>query len=116
MIARAAPAASPAPPSTPAMVGNRRPQAHRFHLTTGRVLEGNLHRAPSTRLADHLSTLKGYISVTDAQCTASGERFPYLVLNADHLLFIEELHADGQGPRVEPTAAAKPPHPSPLFR
>ncbi len=115
MIARAAPAANPAPPSTPAMVGNRRPQPHRFHLSNGRVLEGNLHRAPSTRLADHLSTLKGYISVTDALCPASGERFPYVVVNADHLLFIEELPADGEGPRVAPGTTAARPIPSPLF-
>jgi hypothetical protein len=114
MIARAAPVANPVP-STPAMVGNRRPQPHRFHLTSGRVLEGNLHRAPGTRLADHLSTLKGYISVTDALCAASGERFPYVVLNADHLVFIEELPADGQGPRVAPGIAADRPLASPLF-
>jgi hypothetical protein len=31
--------------------------------------------------------------VTDAVCAASGERFPYLVLNQDHVLFIEELTA-----------------------
>ncbi|HET7233357.1 MAG TPA: hypothetical protein VFJ16_25320 [Longimicrobium sp.] len=100
MIARAVPAANPAPPSTPAMVGNKRPQPHRFHLTSGRVLEGNLHRAPNARLADHLTTLKGYISVTDALCTQSGERFPYIVLNADHVVFIEELPAGARGPQV----------------
>ena len=73
------------------MVGNRRPQRHRVHLSTGRVLEGNLHRAPNARLADHLSTLKGFLSITDAACTASGERFDHAVLNMDHILFIEEL-------------------------
>ncbi|HEX2204820.1 MAG TPA: hypothetical protein VHG91_16040 [Longimicrobium sp.] len=91
MIARAEIPVRPAPPSSPALVGNKRPQPHRFHLSTGRVLEGNLYRAPSARLADHLSTLKGFISVTDALCAASGERFPYIVLNQDHVLFIEEL-------------------------
>ncbi|HYH81554.1 MAG TPA: hypothetical protein VEX86_17245, partial [Longimicrobium sp.] len=74
--------------------------------SNGRVLEGNLHRTPSTRLADHLSTLKGYISVTDALCAHSGERFPYVVVNADHLVLIEELPADGQGPRVPPQGTA----------
>lgn len=73
------------------MVGNRRPQPHRLHLSSGRVLEGSLHRAPGTRLADHLSTLKGFISVTDAECCASGERYPYIVVNQSHVLFIEEL-------------------------
>jgi len=100
MIARAVPAARPAPPSTPALVGNKRPQPHRLHLTGGRVLEGNLHRGPSTRLADHLGTLKGYISVTDALDPRSGERFPYVVVNADHLVFIEELPLDTHGPAV----------------
>lgn len=101
MIARPAPAARPAPPSTPSMVGNRRPQPHRLHLTTGRVLEGNLHRAPNTRLADHLSTLKGFLNVTDASCATSGERFDYVVLNMDHILFIEEM-----APSPEPAGAA----------
>lgn len=100
MIARAVPAARPAPPSTPGMVGKKRPQPHRFHLATGRVLEGNLHRAPNTRLADHLGTLKGYISVTDALDPQSGERFPYIVVNAEHLVFIEELPLDARGPAV----------------
>ncbi|HET7463176.1 MAG TPA: hypothetical protein VFJ82_18120 [Longimicrobium sp.] len=100
MIARAVPTARPAPPSTPALVGNKRPQAHRLHLATGRVLEGNLHRAPNTRLADHLGMLKGYISVTDALDPQSGERFPYVVVNADHLVFIEELSLEARGPAV----------------
>ena len=83
------------------MVGNKRPQPHRVHLSNGRVLEGNLHRAPNTRLADHLSTLKGYLNVTDASCTRTGERFDYVVLNMDHILFIEEVVA-----AAEPAGAA----------
>jgi hypothetical protein len=82
------------------MVGNKRPQPHRFHLTGGRMLEGSLHRAPTTRLADHLGTLKGYISVTNALDPQSGERFPYIVVNADHVVFIEELLPDAAGPAV----------------
>ena len=95
MIARAA---APAPgsqiPTTPSLVGNKRPRPHRFHLTGGRVLDGNLHRAPNARLADHLSTLKGFISVTDAVCSATGERYGYLALNQEHVMFIEELPAE----------------------
>jgi hypothetical protein len=92
VIARAvSPAPRTAPPSSPSLVGNKRPQPHRFHLTTGRVLDGNIHRAPNTRLADHLATVKGFISITDAQCAETGERFPYLVVNQDHVLFIEEI-------------------------
>lgn len=99
MIARATSSGPvPAPPRTPSLVGNKRPQPHRFHLTGGRVLEGNLYRAPGQRLADHLSTLKGFISITDARCTASGERFAYLALNQDHLLFLEEIHPEPAGP------------------
>jgi hypothetical protein len=100
MIARAAPPVRPVAPTTPALVGNKRPQPHRFHLTSGRVLEGNLHRAPTTRLADHLSTLKGFISVTDAVCVESGDRYPYLVLNQEHVVFIEEMAAAPAGPTV----------------
>lgn len=95
MIARAAELPRPAAPTSPSLVGSKRPQPHRFHLSDGRVLEGQLHRAPSARLADHLSTLKGYISVTDAHCVATAERFAYLVLNADHVLMIEEIVAAG---------------------
>ena len=82
------------------MVGNKRPQPHRIHLTTGRVLEGSLHRSPNTRLADHLSTLKGFLNVTDAWCTKSGERYEYVVLNMDHILFIEELVAEAAGAAI----------------
>ncbi|HEX8697104.1 MAG TPA: hypothetical protein VF746_32090 [Longimicrobium sp.] len=100
MIARAAvPVARPAAPSSPSLVGNKRPQPHRFHLTSGRVLEGNMHRAPNTRLADHLSTIKGFVSLTDVCCAATGERFPYIVVNQDHILFIEEVQP------VEPAGA-----------
>ena len=98
MIARAAEAPRPAAPTSPSLVGNKRPQPHRFHLSDGRVLEGQLHRAPNARLADHLSTLKGYISVTDAYCASTDQRFGYLVLNADHVLMIEELAAVAAAP------------------
>lgn len=93
MIARATPALAPRPvsPGTPAMVGNKRPQPHRFHLAGGRVIEGDLHRSPGSRLADHLGTLKGFISVTRARCAQSGSDLGYVVLNQDHVVFIEEL-------------------------
>jgi hypothetical protein len=97
MIARATPGLAPRPavaPGTPSMVGNKRPQPHRFHMTGGRVVEGQMHRSPGSRLADHLSTLKGFISVTEARCVADGTDYGYLVLNQDHVMFIEELPAD----------------------
>ena len=96
MIARATPTlpARPGAPGSPSLVGNKRAQAHRFHLTGGRVVEGDLHRSPGSRLADHLSTLKGFISVTAARCAETGTDYGYLVLNQDHVMFIEELPAD----------------------
>jgi hypothetical protein len=101
MIARATPTlpARPAAPGTPSLVGNKRAQGHRFHLSGGRVLEGDLHRSPGSRLADHLSTLKGFISVTNARCLQSGHVFGYIVLNQDAVLFIEELAAPVDTPR-----------------
>jgi hypothetical protein len=94
MIARATPTLTPRPatgPGTPSLVGNKRPQPHRFHLANGRVVDGDLHRSPGSRLADHLSTLKGFISVTAARCGETGTHFGYVVLNQDHVVFIEEL-------------------------
>ncbi|HEX5724665.1 MAG TPA: hypothetical protein VFX98_04320 [Longimicrobiaceae bacterium] len=88
------------------MVGSKRPIPHRFHLSDGRVLEGKLHRSPTTRLADHLSTVKGYISVTEVHCASTGERYAYLALNQDHLLFIEELPSEPAGAVVG--AASQP--------
>lgn len=107
MIARATPTlpARPAAPGTPSMVGNKRAQGHRFHLSGGRVLEGDLHRSPGSRLADHLSTLKGFISVTNARCLQSGHTFGYIVLNQDSVLFIEELATPVETPRAAMGAA-----------
>lgn len=102
MIAHATPTipARSAAPGTPSLVGNKRAQGHRFHLSGGRVLEGDLHRSPGSRLADHLSTLKGFISVTNARCLQSGHTFGYIVLNQDSILFIEELAVTTDTPRV----------------
>ncbi|HEU4882680.1 MAG TPA: hypothetical protein VFT45_10555 [Longimicrobium sp.] len=110
MIAHATPTipGRAAAPGTSALVGNKRAQGHRFHLTGGRVLEGNLHRSPGSRLADHLSTLKGFISVTNARCLQSGHVFGYIVLNQDGLLFIEELDTPVETPRAAPGAAFSP--------
>jgi hypothetical protein len=97
MIARATSTLAPRPttPGTPSMVGNKRPQPHRFHLAAGRVVEGDMHRTPGSRLADHLSTLKGFISITNARCAETGAAYGYLVLNQDHVMFIEELPTVG---------------------
>ena len=94
MIAKAIPTPRPAHvPGTPSMVGNKVPLPHRFHLTGGRTVVGNLYKAPTVRLADHLSTLKGFISLTAARCEASGRQFEYILVNQDHVLFVEELPA-----------------------
>lgn len=101
MIAQAThPRTQTAPPGTPGLVGAKVPLPHRFHLTDGRVITGELHKAPNARLADHLSMLKGFISVTSASCETSGRSYPYIVLNQDHVLFIEELHPPQQPVKV----------------
>lgn len=100
MIATAKHTAISPAPGSPAMAGNKIAMAHRLHLTDGRVLEGDLHRAPNSRLADHLAALKGFVSVTNAACERSGAIFPYLVVNVQHILFIEEI-ADA-APQLEP--------------
>ena len=87
-------------------MGAKKPLPHRFHLSNGRVLEGAMHRAPNARLADHLSTLKGYVSITDVRCVATGDRFAYVAVNQDHILFIEELPA-----ATEPAGATLPGRP-----
>jgi hypothetical protein len=101
MIAQATPAARPlGTPGTPSMVGNRVPLPHRFHMSDGRTIVGDLHKAPSARLADHLSTLKGYVSVTNACCEGSGTHFPYIAVNQANILFIEELAAPADTVKV----------------
>lgn len=104
MIAQAVPTRPHTPPGSPSLVGNKVPMPHRFHLTDGRSLSGDLHRAPGTRLADHLSTLKGFISVTNAFCETTGDTFPHVVLNQDHVVFIEEVHTPAPA-RVTPPVA-----------
>ena len=91
MIAQATATRPLPPPGSPSLVGNTVPLPHRLHLSDGRTLAGDLHKAPNARLADHLSTLKGFISVTNACCELTGRTFPHLVVNQDHLLFIEEI-------------------------
>lgn len=91
MIAQAAATRPLPPPGSPALVGNKVPLPHRLHLADGRTLSGDLHKAPNARLADHLSTLKGFISLTTACCEATGRSFPHIVVNQVHILFIEEI-------------------------
>jgi hypothetical protein len=101
MIAQATPAARPlGGPGTASLVGNKVPLPHRFHMTDGRTIAGDLHKAPNARLADHLSTLKGFVSVTNACCEGTGTHFPYIVINQDHVLFIEEIPAPAAQVRV----------------
>lgn len=102
MIAQAkTPARSPAPGS-PSLAGNKVPVPHRFHLSDGRVIQGDLHRSPHSRLADHLATLKGFLCVTKGVCDRTGETFPFVVINQDHLLFVEEL-----APSLAPAPSAQ---------
>lgn len=105
MIAQATPIKPSNPPGSPSLVGNKVPLPHRFFLTDGRTISGDLHKSPTTRLADHLSTVKGFISVTGACCEATGRNYPHIVLNQDHILFIEEIHTRPQAvPVTTPSA------------
>lgn len=91
MFGKSQPTPPPASHGSPTMVGSKKPFLHRFHLTDGRVMEGHMYRVPNSRLADFLATLKGFISLTDCTCTRTGERYPYVALNQEHVLFIEEM-------------------------
>ena len=79
----------------PALRGHKVPQTHRIFLVDGRILRGEVHRNPNSRFADHLSTLKGVLSVTNAECERTGERFPYIVVMLSGILFIEEYDTAG---------------------
>jgi hypothetical protein len=76
------------------MRGNKAPQLHRFFLSDGRVLRGELHRSPSMRLVDQLAGLKDFVSVTNAQREGAPEVLPYLAVNLANVLYIEELLPD----------------------
>lgn len=75
------------------MRGNKLPQMHRLFLVDGRVLRGEIYRAPNVRLADHLTTLRGTISVTNAMDERTGERYAYIVVFTENVLFIQEIQA-----------------------
>lgn len=95
---------SPRSGSSP-LAGNRIPRRHRFYLSDGRVMIGDLYRSPNSRLADHVASLKGYISVVDAtiehnpnavDAGDSNLTMGFIALNCEHIMFIEELEADGE--------------------
>ncbi len=84
--------AVPQRPATAAPLrGNKVPRVHRLYLLGGRVLQGEIYRSPQVRLADHLAALKGLISLTNAQCQATGSVYAHLVVNMENVLFIEEV-------------------------
>ena len=73
--------------------GNKIPQMHRLFLVDGRVLRGEIYRSPNTRLADHLASLRGAITVTNVMDERTGERYGYVVVIAENVLFIQEIMA-----------------------
>ena len=77
--------------ATTALRGNKVPRPHRLHLSGGRVIQGEIHRAPNVRLADHLAALKGFISLTEARCETTGTVFAHILVNVENVLFIEEV-------------------------
>jgi len=75
------------------MRGNKTAQMHRLFLVDGRVLRGEVYRSPNTRLADHIASLRGVISVTNVMDERTGERYGYVVVFAENVLFIQEIMA-----------------------
>jgi len=73
--------------------GQKTPVTHRIFLLDGRVIRGELHRMPNNRLADHLSTQKGVVSVTNAVCERTKEELGYIVVVLSNVLFIQESEA-----------------------
>lgn len=78
------------PSASGGLRGQKLPVTHRIFLTDGRVLRGELHRLPNTRLADHLSMQKGVVSVTNAMCERTSEELGYVVIMLSNVLFIQE--------------------------
>ena len=107
MITKAAIHTGRSAPQSQHMVGNRIAAPHRFHLTDGRVLTGELYKVPTVRLADHLATLKGYISSTNVRCERTGESFAYVAISTAHVLFIEELPRAAETSRFAPPAGVR---------
>jgi hypothetical protein len=90
--------AAPGPsPSSVGLRGGKAPFAHRIFFSNGRVIRGEIHRIPNSRLGDHLSMQKGFLSVTNAVCEETGQTFRYIVLVLSNVLFVEEVehHEDG---------------------
>ncbi len=81
-------------PRSPAMVGKKVPTKHRVHLIDGRIVQGEIFRAPKSRLADYLSTLKGFLSVVNAVIEESGKTLDFIAINMSNVLMIEEISAD----------------------
>ena len=73
--------------------GNKIPQMHRLFMADGRVLRGEIYRSPNTRLADHIATLRGVVSVTNVMDERTGERYGYIVVFTENVLFIQEIMA-----------------------
>jgi hypothetical protein len=78
-------------PTPAAMVGNKVPMPHRFFLADGRIVRGDLYRGRQSRLADHMTTLKGYIGVVNAVIEGTEESLGFVTLTAAQVVMIEEL-------------------------
>lgn len=75
-----------------ALKGSKVPYPHRFFLSDGRVLEARMFREPHSRLEDDLYGTKGdFVSLTDVRCTTTGGVAPYMAVNQQHIVSIEEM-------------------------
>ena len=76
----------------PALRGRKSPQPHRLQLHDGRTLEGNMYRDPQERLVDGLYGTRGnFICLLNARSSDSPREIPFLVINLDYVVLIEEL-------------------------
>lgn len=79
-------------PGSAALAGRRTAQPHRVVLSNGKTLSGSLYRDANIRLSDHIAGLKGFLAMTDAVEATSGEMHPFIVINIDHIVSVEEVN------------------------
>lgn len=64
---------------------------HRLYLTNGWMLEGDLLRPGHGRLADYLTTVRGYMVLHGARGPATMLPVPEMVVALEKVLYIEEI-------------------------
>lgn len=78
---------------------------HRLYLTNGWVLEGGLLRPGHGRLADYLTTVRGYLVVHGALGPATLQPVPEMVVALEKVLYIEEIAPGSDAVQFSPSLA-----------